>query len=275
MDPSRASKRYRYVEKRRAERGGSHDDLPFYFVSASDGTNVVSMFREAIKRGLEYKTATKQEEAPLATAIKVVAAPVPLVAFPEFPKRPAVTNSSMVVNVLDPISLSSTTLHQVVKNAAPAAEAPSHGAVSLDVDSTPVEQDDTYADTTKHESMPAVYLKSVAAPSSSTETEFVATFDEGMLSQVVEAFEGSGTTEGEQHTLDCIFDLLASKDNSTESETLSAAKMLKDLTVDDQAPVTVHTESISASSSVMFNSSARYLKEQRYVQLTQRSFQST
>lgn len=29
--------------------------LPFYFVSAADGTNVVKMFRETIKRAVEYK----------------------------------------------------------------------------------------------------------------------------------------------------------------------------------------------------------------------------
>lgn len=30
-------------------------DLPFYFVSAADGTNVVKMFRDTIKRAVEYK----------------------------------------------------------------------------------------------------------------------------------------------------------------------------------------------------------------------------
>ncbi|EDO28809.1 predicted protein, partial [Nematostella vectensis] len=29
--------------------------LPFYFVSASDGTNVVKVFREAIRLGVNYK----------------------------------------------------------------------------------------------------------------------------------------------------------------------------------------------------------------------------
>eukprot|EP00795_Rhopilema_esculentum_P005435 gene5435-610_t len=29
--------------------------MPFYFVSASDGTNVVKVFREAIKLGYNYK----------------------------------------------------------------------------------------------------------------------------------------------------------------------------------------------------------------------------
>uniref|UniRef100_A0A672GLC2 RAB, member of RAS oncogene family-like 2 n=1 Tax=Salarias fasciatus TaxID=181472 RepID=A0A672GLC2_SALFA len=29
--------------------------LPFYFVSAADGTNVVKMFRETIKRAVDYK----------------------------------------------------------------------------------------------------------------------------------------------------------------------------------------------------------------------------
>ncbi|KAF1386611.1 hypothetical protein PFLUV_G00096660 [Perca fluviatilis] len=34
---------------------GKKQGLPFYFVSAADGTNVVKMFREMIKRALDYK----------------------------------------------------------------------------------------------------------------------------------------------------------------------------------------------------------------------------
>ena len=55
MDPSRATKSFGFIEKRRAERGGNETELPFYFVSAADGANVVSIFREAISSGLAYK----------------------------------------------------------------------------------------------------------------------------------------------------------------------------------------------------------------------------
>lgn len=55
MDESRASKQFGFVEKCRLERGGSEDDLPFYFVSASDGSNVVTIFNEAIKRAVQFK----------------------------------------------------------------------------------------------------------------------------------------------------------------------------------------------------------------------------
>ena len=55
MDPSRASKSFGFVEKRRLERGGKETDLPFYFVSASDGSNVVSIFREAISLAAQYR----------------------------------------------------------------------------------------------------------------------------------------------------------------------------------------------------------------------------
>uniref|UniRef100_A0A1A7WWU9 RAB, member of RAS oncogene family-like 2 n=1 Tax=Iconisemion striatum TaxID=60296 RepID=A0A1A7WWU9_9TELE len=34
---------------------GKKDGLPFYFVSAADGTNVVKMFRDMIKKALDYK----------------------------------------------------------------------------------------------------------------------------------------------------------------------------------------------------------------------------
>ena len=60
MDPSRANKSFGFVDKHRLERGGKETDLPFYFVSAADGSNVVSIFQQAIELGLEYK---KQLEA--------------------------------------------------------------------------------------------------------------------------------------------------------------------------------------------------------------------
>ncbi|KAI8924673.1 P-loop containing nucleoside triphosphate hydrolase protein [Entophlyctis helioformis] len=59
MDPSRATKSFAFIEKRRAERGGVESgpdqDMPFYFVSASDGSNVVTIFREAIRLAVAYK----------------------------------------------------------------------------------------------------------------------------------------------------------------------------------------------------------------------------
>lgn len=58
MDPSRATKTFAFVDKKRQERGGD-DNLPFYFVSAADGSNVVSIFKEAIKKGCEYKEKLK------------------------------------------------------------------------------------------------------------------------------------------------------------------------------------------------------------------------
>lgn len=55
MDPTRAQKSFGFVEKKRQERGGK-DALPFFFVSASDGSNVVTIFKQAIKMGCEFKT---------------------------------------------------------------------------------------------------------------------------------------------------------------------------------------------------------------------------
>jgi ribosome biogenesis GTPase A len=55
MDPTRATKSFAFVEKQRQVRGGNEEDFPFYFVSASDGSNVVSIFRQAIERALLYK----------------------------------------------------------------------------------------------------------------------------------------------------------------------------------------------------------------------------
>lgn len=55
MDPSRAGKSFQFVEKRVQERGGKESDFPLYFVSASDGSNVVSIFKEAISKAVLYK----------------------------------------------------------------------------------------------------------------------------------------------------------------------------------------------------------------------------
>ncbi|KAI8812592.1 P-loop containing nucleoside triphosphate hydrolase protein [Cladochytrium replicatum] len=54
-DPSRAKKAYGFIDRRRKERGGREEDFPLFFCSASDGTNVVAAFREAIKRAAFYK----------------------------------------------------------------------------------------------------------------------------------------------------------------------------------------------------------------------------
>ncbi|KAI9209684.1 P-loop containing nucleoside triphosphate hydrolase protein [Polychytrium aggregatum] len=54
MDPSRAKKSFAFVERVRSQRG-QDDDSPFYFVSASDGSNVVPLFKEAIRRACAYK----------------------------------------------------------------------------------------------------------------------------------------------------------------------------------------------------------------------------
>ncbi|KAJ3318607.1 Rab-like protein 2A [Blyttiomyces sp. JEL0837] len=74
MDPSRARKSFGFVERRRAERvealrnlkghsrtgndGHVIDEesvMPLYFCSASDGTNVVAAFKEAVRRAVEFK----------------------------------------------------------------------------------------------------------------------------------------------------------------------------------------------------------------------------
>ncbi|KAJ3163917.1 Rab-like protein 2A [Geranomyces variabilis] len=70
VDLSRASKAFGFVERRRAERleaaaerglpaanAADYDPLPLFFASASDGTNVVSIFREAIDRAVKFKNA--------------------------------------------------------------------------------------------------------------------------------------------------------------------------------------------------------------------------
>ncbi|XP_065667511.1 rab-like protein 2A isoform X2 [Hydra vulgaris] len=44
-----------YNSTKRSFNFGKKYHLPFYFASASDGTNVVKVFREAIKAGLHYK----------------------------------------------------------------------------------------------------------------------------------------------------------------------------------------------------------------------------
>ncbi|KAJ3008692.1 Rab-like protein 2A [Thoreauomyces humboldtii] len=66
VDASRARKSFGFVDRRRAERAeaanqtttsdaSEMDHLPLFFSSASDGTNVVSIFREAINRGMAFK----------------------------------------------------------------------------------------------------------------------------------------------------------------------------------------------------------------------------
>ncbi|KAJ1554166.1 Rab-like protein 2A [Nowakowskiella sp. JEL0078] len=55
LDPTRAKKAYGFVERRRKERGEIIDDMPLLFCSASDGTNVVAAFKEAIKRAVNFK----------------------------------------------------------------------------------------------------------------------------------------------------------------------------------------------------------------------------
>ncbi|RKO90678.1 P-loop containing nucleoside triphosphate hydrolase protein, partial [Blyttiomyces helicus] len=58
-DPTRARKSFGFVERRRAERAAAgpapNDPLPLFFASASDGSNVVSLFREAIRRAVRFK----------------------------------------------------------------------------------------------------------------------------------------------------------------------------------------------------------------------------
>ena len=44
--------------------------LPFFFVSASDGTNVVKVFNEAIQLGLRFKSACLLACLPLACAMR-------------------------------------------------------------------------------------------------------------------------------------------------------------------------------------------------------------
>jgi hypothetical protein len=55
MDPTRSRKTFGFVEKIRKERGDKPDDVPLFFVSASDGSNVVALFKEAIKRACKFK----------------------------------------------------------------------------------------------------------------------------------------------------------------------------------------------------------------------------
>lgn len=55
MDPSRATKSFAFVQKKIQERGGNPDDFPLYFVSASDGSNVVSIFQHAILKAVRFK----------------------------------------------------------------------------------------------------------------------------------------------------------------------------------------------------------------------------
>ncbi|KAJ3024058.1 UNVERIFIED_CONTAM: Rab-like protein 2A [Siphonaria sp. JEL0065] len=66
MDPSRARKSFGFIERRREERRvarkelGIRDDeddvdMPLFLCSASDGTNVVAAFKDAIRRAVEFK----------------------------------------------------------------------------------------------------------------------------------------------------------------------------------------------------------------------------
>ncbi|KAI8608610.1 P-loop containing nucleoside triphosphate hydrolase protein [Chytriomyces sp. MP71] len=64
MDPARARKSFGFVERRREERraaleacgkASGAEDMPLFMCSASDGTNVVAAFREAIQRAVEFK----------------------------------------------------------------------------------------------------------------------------------------------------------------------------------------------------------------------------
>jgi len=55
MDPSRATKSFAFVQKKIEERGGKASDFPFHFVSASDGSNVVTIFNQAIESAYQFK----------------------------------------------------------------------------------------------------------------------------------------------------------------------------------------------------------------------------
>ncbi|KAJ3026024.1 UNVERIFIED_CONTAM: Rab-like protein 2A [Siphonaria sp. JEL0065] len=66
MDPNRARKSFGFIERRREERriarkelGARVDedevDMPLFLCSASDGTNVVAAFKDAIRRAVEFK----------------------------------------------------------------------------------------------------------------------------------------------------------------------------------------------------------------------------
>ena len=46
QDPKAVTRRYKFVDE---------IGCPFNFVSAADGTNVVSVFKEALEMGLNYK----------------------------------------------------------------------------------------------------------------------------------------------------------------------------------------------------------------------------
>jgi Rab-like protein 2 len=53
LEPKAAKREYGFVAKK---------DLPIYFVSASDGTNVVHAFEDAINRAIAYKARPKKED---------------------------------------------------------------------------------------------------------------------------------------------------------------------------------------------------------------------
>jgi predicted GTPase len=60
MDPSRATRTFQFIQKHIESRGGNPEDFPLYFVSASDGSNVVTIFQEAIKKAAQYKIDVQQ-----------------------------------------------------------------------------------------------------------------------------------------------------------------------------------------------------------------------
>ena len=53
LDPRVTSRQYKFAEQMK---------LPFYFVSAADGTNVVQIFDEALQKGYEYKKNPPQDD---------------------------------------------------------------------------------------------------------------------------------------------------------------------------------------------------------------------
>ena len=59
MDTNKARKSFGFVDRKRQERGNDVNDVPLFFVSASNGTNVVATFKDAIKRAVAFKEAGK------------------------------------------------------------------------------------------------------------------------------------------------------------------------------------------------------------------------
>eukprot|EP01017_Pseudomicrothorax_dubius_P027816 TRINITY_DN3250_c0_g1_i1.p1 TRINITY_DN3250_c0_g1~~TRINITY_DN3250_c0_g1_i1.p1 ORF type:complete len:154 (+),score=38.08 TRINITY_DN3250_c0_g1_i1:97-558(+) len=52
LDPKVTEKTFKFAQQY---------DLPFYYVSAADGTNVVKIFKDAIKMGIDYKLNPKKD----------------------------------------------------------------------------------------------------------------------------------------------------------------------------------------------------------------------